>query len=92
MMTSSDTQQKLRARHQGTVKWFSASKGYGFILPNDPSINNGAELFVHFYNLVMKGFKYLREGDVVEFSLGSNSKGLCAKEVKIIKIAEETHG
>jgi len=46
----------------GTVKWFNATKGYGFITSED-----GKDVFVHYSAIDMKGFKTLEEGDKVEF-------------------------
>jgi len=55
---------------QGTVKWFNAQKGYGFII--DPE---GKDVFVHHSNIVMDGFRYLSEDDIVNFELGSGKDG-----------------
>lgn len=54
----------------GTVKWFNAKKGYGFI-----SDENGDDIFVHFSALNMSGFKVLEEGDKVEFEVIEGEKG-----------------
>lgn len=54
----------------GTVKFFNAQKGYGFI-----SREGGADVFVHFSNIDMKGFKTLEEGQEVEFEVGQGRKG-----------------
>ena len=54
----------------GTVKWFNAKKGYGFI-----SDENGEDIFVHFSALNMSGFKVLEEGDKVEFEVVEGEKG-----------------
>ena len=54
----------------GTVKWFNAKKGYGFI-----SDENGDDIFVHFSALNMSGFKVLEEGDKVEFEVIDGEKG-----------------
>ena len=55
----------------GTVKWFSDSKGYGFITPAD----GGADLFVHFSGIAGNGFKTLAEGAKVEFESREGAKG-----------------
>ena len=49
---------------KGTVKWFNAKKGFGFL-----SDDEGNDVFVHFSALVMDGFKVLEEGDSVEFDV-----------------------
>ena len=72
-------------RHAGKVIWFQATKGFGFIRPNDSSVADGKELFVHFHYLIMRDFKTLDAGDEVEFSVGKNHEGLCAKDVKILR-------
>ena len=60
----------------GTVKWFNAKKGYGFI-----SDENGDDIFVHFSALNMSGFKVLEEGDRVEFEVIEGEKGPQAANV-----------
>ncbi len=60
----------------GTVKWFNAKKGYGFI--ND---EEGNDVFVHFSALNMSGFKVLEEGDKVEFEVVDGEKGPQAANV-----------
>ena len=65
----------------GTVKWFNADKGYGFI-----TVDNGDEVFAHFSEIQSDGFKTLEEGQVVEFELVTGDKGLQAQNVfKITK-------
>ena len=61
----------------GTVKWFDARKGYGFIQQD-----NGEDVFVHFANITMDGFKTLNEGDKVEFEIVEGDKGLHAGKVR----------
>lgn len=63
---------------EGKVKWFSNSKGYGFIEQED-----GPDVFVHFSALQMEGFKTLNEGDVVEFEISDGPKGPQASNVNL---------
>ena len=60
----------------GTVKWFNAKKGFGFI-----SDEEGNDVFVHFSALQMDGFKVLDEGDEVEFEVIDGEKGPQAANV-----------
>ena len=64
---------------QGTVKWFNAGKGYGFIARED-----GEDVFVHFTAIVSEGFRTLEENQRVEFTVVDGPKGLQASEVVII--------
>ncbi|MBV9936486.1 MAG: cold-shock protein [Actinobacteria bacterium] len=61
----------------GTVKWFNAEKGYGFISQSD-----GADVFVHFSAIEMNGYKSLEEGQAVEFEVQQGPKGLQAANVR----------
>ena len=61
----------------GTVKWFDARKGFGFIQQD-----SGDDVFVHFANITMDGFKTLNEGDKVEFDIVEGEKGLHASKVR----------
>ena len=61
----------------GTVKWFNASKGYGFITPSDGE----KDLFVHMSEINMDGFKTLSDGQSVDYSEGTSDKGPCATQV-----------
>ena len=63
-------------KQTGTVKWFSAPKGYGFILRA-----SGEEAFVHYSAIEMEGYRKLQEGAVVEFELMDGPKGLQALDV-----------
>jgi cold shock protein len=65
------------AREIGTVKWFDEKKGYGFI-----SRQTGGDVFVHYSDISGEGFRSLKEGDNVEFSIKQNRKGQAAAEVK----------
>jgi CspA family cold shock protein len=60
----------------GTVKWFNAKKGFGFI-----SDEEGNDVFVHFSALVMDGFKVLEEGEKVQFEVVKGDKGPQAANV-----------
>ena len=55
---------------EGTVKWFNPEKGYGFISQND-----GEDLFVHFSEIKMDGFKTLDEGAAVQFDVTTGQNG-----------------
>ena len=69
----------MSEREQGTVKWFNASKGYGFI-----ARDGGEDVFVHFSAIQMDGFRTLEEGQRVEFSVESGPKGLQARDVTAV--------
>jgi CspA family cold shock protein len=66
----------MTERFKGTVKWFNATKGYGFIGRED-----GEDVFVHFSAIQAEGYRKLEEGQVVEFSIESGPKGLQASKV-----------
>jgi CspA family cold shock protein len=61
----------------GTVKWFNAEKGYGFISRED-----GADVFVHYSAIQMNGYRTLAEGQQVEFDIGPGKKGDEAQNVR----------
>ncbi len=61
---------------EGTVKWFSERKGYGFIEQDE-----GGDVFVHHSAINMPGFKTLYEGDRVSFDVGQGTKGPAAENV-----------
>jgi cold shock protein len=64
-------------RFMGKVKWFNESKGYGFIQRDD-----GNDVFVHYSNIMGKGFRTLKENDEVEFEVNEGPKGLQAVNVE----------
>ena len=68
----------MTERIVGTVKWFNARKGYGFI-----GRDGGEDVFVHFSALTMEGYRRLDEGQDVEFSIEEGPKGIQAAEVTL---------
>ncbi len=70
----------MSERYVGTVKWFSAPKGYGFIGRDDGE----EDVFVHFSAIQMEGYKRLKEGQEVEFSIEDGPKGLQAANVTLV--------
>jgi CspA family cold shock protein len=69
----------MSERFVGTVKWFNATKGYGFIGRDD---NQGEDVFVHFTAIQTDGYRKLEAEQKVEFSIENGPKGLQAAEVK----------
>ena len=63
-------------RVTGTVKWFNATKGYGFL-----SQEGGEDVFVHHSEIQAEGYRSLQEGQTVEFTVGRGPKGLQATNV-----------
>lgn len=63
---------------EGTVKWFNADKGFGFIAPEE----GGDDLFVHFSEIQSQGYKTLDEGQKVKFEVGEGRKGPQAQQVQ----------
>jgi CspA family cold shock protein len=64
---------------KGKVKWFNALKGYGFI-----EREGGPDIFVHYKNIKMNGYKNLDEGDEVEFEIETTDKGTNAINVRLV--------
>ena len=67
---------------QGTVKWFSDAKGFGFVQQDD----SGPDVFVHHSAIQMDGFRSLAEGDRVEFEVKEGPKGLQAANVRKVAV------
>ncbi len=67
----------MSEKETGVVKWFDEKKGYGFI-----ARQTGGDVFVHYSDISGQGFRTLKEGDNVEFTVKQNQKGQAATEVK----------
>ena len=66
----------MAEREKGTVKWFNERKGFGFI-----ERESGSDIFVHFSSIKDSGFKTLKDGQPLEFTVVSSEKGENAEEV-----------
>ena len=64
----------------GTVKWFNATKGFGFIQPDD----GGKDVFVHFSAIQSDGYRTLEEGQRVEFEITQSDRGAQADKVIVV--------
>jgi cold shock protein len=65
----------------GTVKWFNDAKGFGFILPE----GGGEDVFVYYTDILIEGFKSLKEGQKVKYTAIAADKGIRATEVSPIE-------
>ncbi len=70
----------MSERYVGTVKWFNAAKGYGFI-----GRDEGEDVFVHFSAIKMDGYRRLVQDQKVEFTIEKGPKGLQAAEVALVE-------
>jgi CspA family cold shock protein len=68
---------------QGVVKWFNNEKGFGFI-----ELEANKDVFIHYSNIEMNGYKSLKEGDIVTYELVETEKGLQAHKVCPVKQVE----
>ena len=64
----------------GTVRWFNGGKGYGFIAPND----GGDDLYAHYSAIETQGYKFLEEGQKVEFDIQGGAQGLQAANIRAL--------
>lgn len=72
---------------QGKVKWFSSEKGYGFISSSEKE----QDIYVHFSDIVMKGFKTLDENDIVEFDYDEEmNKAVNVHKISVFEENDET--
>ncbi len=69
----------MAERQTGTVKWFNATKGYGFITPDE-----GQDVFVHYSGIRGTGYRSLEEGQRVEFEVVDTPKGPQAQDVVVL--------
>lgn len=79
-MINTTFEAKLPCSRTGSVKWWVDAKGFGFIIPDD----GGEDLFAHNSEVVMDGFKSLREGQRVEYSPGQGPKGPMAFGIRLL--------
>jgi cold shock protein len=70
---------KMEKMEQGTVKWFNAAKGFGFI-----TRQSGEDVFVHFSAIQSNGYRSLEEGQPVEFTVTKGQKGWQAENVRVL--------
>jgi CspA family cold shock protein len=70
-------QEEVIGMATGTVKWFNAEKGYGFIAPDD----GGDDVFAHYSAIATEGFRSLEENQKVSFEVKQGPKGLQAEEI-----------
>ena len=68
-------------RSRGTVKWFNRIRGHGFIIPDE----GGADVFVHYSDIVGEGYRNLNENDRVEFDVVDVGKGPQARNVQVLR-------
>jgi CspA family cold shock protein len=68
---------RVMSKEQGKVKWFNNKKGFGFI-----ERSSGGDVFVHYSAIVSDGYKTLKEGDAVEFTITQGPKGFQAENVE----------
>ncbi len=66
----------MAEKERGKVKWFNNSKGYGFIERKQED-----DIFVHYSAIVCEGYRTLKEGQLVEFTVSQGAKGLQAEDV-----------
>ena len=69
----------MAERETGNIKWFNASKGYGFITRDE-----GGDVFVHYSSIRGEGYRTLEEGQQVEFLIVEGEKGPQAQDVDIV--------
>jgi len=77
--TQAEETSKSVTKERGTVKWFSAEKGYGFI-----QRKNGPDVFVHQSAILTEGYRTLEQGQTVEFEVVKGEKGLQAVNVRTL--------
>jgi CspA family cold shock protein len=78
--TSKTMEERDTSMTVGTVKWFNADKGYGFIAPE-----SGEDVFVHFSAIQSAGYRSLDEGQAVEFDIAQGPKGPQAANVRLLE-------
>lgn len=73
--------------YSGKVVWFSPSRGFGFVAPDDKSCNDGKDLFIHYSNIrAPEGkFKTVQAGASVSFTIGTNDNGPQAENIDVLE-------
>jgi CspA family cold shock protein len=74
----------MSSRETGSVKWFDAKKGFGFI-----TRENQEDVFIHFTGIIGDGYRILKDGQRVEFEIIEGKKGLEARNLSVIQGQEE---
>jgi len=74
----------MSKKMKGFVKWFSAKKGYGFI-----SVEDQEDIFVHFSNIEMSGFRTLDMGDEVEFEIDNSREEKGPEALKVVLVSKD---
>jgi CspA family cold shock protein len=72
-------ERQVSSMAQGTVKWFNADKGYGFI-----AVDGGRDVFVHYSAIQMDGYRSLEQGQRVEFEITQSDRGPQADSVRAL--------
>ena len=88
---SIEKENETNVKNTGTVKFFNAFKGYGFIIPDEP-LSNGKDVFIHHSEIIAENndFANLNKNDEVEFELHETDRGYEARKVVVTKEAPYT--
>lgn len=73
----------MPSQHTGKVKWFNETKAFGFITPDDPTVNDGKDVFVHITAIRQSGLKTLSDGAPVRFDIGESRGKTVAENISV---------